>query len=304
MKNKYLLYVLTGLLVCGFIQKANAQQGEIKFANGIIVAIKVEKNGENQNSSNISTLSASDENSIHRVLIDKKNKLYAGYDLEITPTADAEQFEVLIKPLSVNQDIAGAINTIGDSNNLSLRSIPKYPGKITVKDGDTIALEVLENPQTGEKISDLIKITRKKQESGSYFSDEKMIKGFAINDVKLSIKGFEVYVNGEKVKFSGGGMIGSVLWVYFPNKGRFIFSPIEQPGYNFQKIGVIDDKQMSFDYEGTNYKLVSNSPILSSGKWYLWVMADPNYEPSEKNSSNPSLTFGAASNVDGLFDNK
>ena len=307
MKNKCFIYTLAIIFLSGLWQTAHAQQGQIRFDSGITVVIKVEKNGSEQNLSNMFSSSGTNENIVHRVMIDKKNKLYVGYDLEITPTDDSKQFDVLIKPLSVNKDMSDTINKLGDSNNLSLRSIPKYPGKLTVQDGDTISLDVLENPQTGEKISDLIKITKKSENAEKFFPDKNEIKGkaFTINDVPLSLIGFETYVNGEKVKFNGGGMVGSVLWIYFPNKTRFIFSPIAQPGYNFQKLGEINGKTMSFDYEGVNYKFVSNTPILTAGgKWNLWVMADANYEPAEKSTLTAPFLFGATNRVEYLFDNK
>ena len=305
MKNKCLIYLLTIILLSGLFQTAHAQQGQIRFDSGITVAINVEKNGSEQNFSNMFSSSGTNENVVHRVMIDKKNKSYVGYDLEVTPSADTKQFDVLIKPLSLNKDMSDAINKLGDSTDLSLRSIPKYPGKITVQDGDTISLDVLQNPQTGEKISDLIKITKGKQQSFTYTSDEKKPKDFTINDVQMSLLGFDVYVNGEKVKFSGGGMSGSVLWIYFPNKGRFIFSPIAQTTAGFQKIGLVEDKTISFNYAGANYKFVSNKPVLGDGgNWNLWVMFDENYKPSADSSSNSSFTFGAANKTEYLFDNK
>ena len=305
MKNKYLVYPLAIILLSWLFQTAQAQQGQIWFDSGITVTIKVEKNGSEQNFANMFSSSGTNENIVHRVMIDKKNKLYVGYDLEITPTADSKQFDVLIKPLSLNKDMSDTINKLGDSNNLSLRSIPKYPGKITVQDSDTISLDVLANPQTGEKISDLIKITKSRQQSFTYTSNGGKPKDFTINDVQMSLLGFDVYVNGEKVKFNGGGMSGSVLWVYFPNKGRFIFSPIEQTNAGFQKIGVVEDKTVSFDYAGANYKFVSNKPVLNGGgNWNLWVMLDENYKPSADSSSNSSFSFGAANKAEYLFDNK
>jgi hypothetical protein len=306
MKNKCLVYTFAIILLSGLFQTAHAQQGQIWFDSGISVLIKVEKNGSEQNLSNIFSSSGTNENIVHRVVIDKKNKLYVGYDLEITPTAEISQFDVLIKPLSLNKDMSDTINKLGDSSNLSLRSIPKYPGKITVQDGDTISLDVLENPQTGEKISDLIKITWGKQKFDTYFPNKESPRDFTINDVQLSLNGFEAYVNEEKVKFSGGGMSGSVIWIYFPNKGRFILSAIEQNNSGFQKIGIADDKTITFKYEGENYKFVSNNPVLAGGgKWNLWVMFDKNYKPFQsKNCAESSFTFGAANKVELLFDNK
>lgn len=307
MKNKYFAYLLATIMFGVLAQTVSAQQAIMGFDNGINVIIKVEKTGENQNLSNIFSSSGTDENIVHRVMIDRKNKLYVGYDLEILPTSDTKQFNVLIKPLTVNEDITKTINKFGESNNLFLRSIPKYPGMITVQDGDTISLDVLENLQTKEKISDSIRVTRDKQKLGNYISDGNNIKGkaFTINDVQMSLLGFEAYINDEKVKSSGGGMIGSVIWIYFPDKGRFILSPIEQPTAGFQKIGLINDKTITFNYAGVDYKLISNKPVLGSGgKWNLWVMFDENYKPSKILSSGTSISFGAADKAEYLFDNK
>ncbi len=306
MKNKYFAYIFAlSLLVGGLIQNASAQQGEIGFSNGIRVAIKTEQKDKNADVANIYTSTATDKNIIHRVMIDRKSKIYFGYDLEVFPLEDNKQFEILIKPLSV-KDVSSVVSRIGNSNDLTLRSLPKYPEKLTIQDGDTIVLDILENPQTKEKVSDFIRVTRSKQKSFTYSSNNEKPKDFTINDVQLSLTGFETYVNDEKVKFSGGGMSGSIIWTFFPNKGRFILSAVEQSSPNFQKIGLIDDKTITFNYEGVNYKFVSNNPVLGSGgKWNLWVMFDQNYKPTNtKSSSESTFTFGAANKVEYLFDNK
>ncbi len=307
MKNRYFVYMFTvQVLLFGLVQTANAQLGEMRFKNGIKVVIKTDQNKEqDQNFTNIYTSPATDENVVYRLLIDKKNKLYFGYELEIVPTADTEKFEVFIKPLSFKGENGNVLKEITEEYNSSLGSLPKYPDKILVQEGDTIAFDILENSQTKQKISDSIKITRKKQKLENYFTQPKNPGDFTVNDVKLSVLGFDIYVNDEKVKFAGGGMIGSVIWIYFPNKGRFIFSPIEQPGYNFQRLGVIDDKTMDFNYAGVNYKFISNTPILSSfGKWNLWVMFDPDYQPNSQTSDDKSFQLGAAGKVESLFKNQ
>ena len=305
MKNKHFAQIFAVLLlVGGAIQNAAAQQGQISFSNGISVAINTSQNGENRNLSNIYTSSSTDRNVIHRVMIDRKSKIYFGYDLEVFASGDAKQFEVLISPLTM-KEVNSVVERMSGVKDFSERSLPKYPSKITIQSGDTIVLDILENPQTKEKISDSIKITQGRQKNFDYTFDSGNPKDFTINDVQLSLLGFDVYVNEEKVKFGGGGMYGAVLWIYFPNKGRFIFSPIEQSAAEFQKIGVIADKTISFNYAGVSYKFVSNKPVLGSGgKWNLWVMFDENYKPSENLSSETPFSFGAAGKVEYLLDNK
>ena len=76
MKNKYFVYMLAAVLLGVLAQTVSAQQGEIGFANGINVIFQVEKTGENQTLSNMFSSSGTDENIVHRVMIDRKNKLY------------------------------------------------------------------------------------------------------------------------------------------------------------------------------------------------------------------------------------
>ncbi len=305
MKNKHFAYIFTIiLLVGGLLQNAAAQQGQISFSNGISVVINTTQNGENQNFSNIYTSSSTDRNIIHRVMIDRKSKIYFGYDLEIFASSDAKQFDVSVNPLTM-KDIESVVTRMGGVKDFSARSLPKYPGKITIQSGDTIVLDILENPQTKEKISDSIKISQGVPKDFKYTFDSGKPKDFTINDVQMSLLGFDVYVGGEKVKFGGGGMSGSVLWIYFPNKGRFIFSPIEQTTGGFQRIGSIDDKTITFNYAGVDYKFVSNKPVLGwGGKWNLWVMFDETYKPAQNLSADTSFSFGATDKAEYLFDNK
>ena len=317
MKNKYFAAIFTLLILLGGLtENAFAQQGQISFSNGIAVSINTVQSQVNFDLANIYTSSGNDKNIVHRVMIDRKNKIYFGYDLEIIPTADTSAMEVLIKPPTLDA-VRSVVEKIGGVEDLSLRDLPKYPDKLTIQSGDTIILNLLENPQTKGKISDSITIKRGTQKNFFYNSGDGNLKNsfsnlnsgvakdFSIKDVQMSLNGFDAYVNNEKVKFSGGGMFGSVLWVYFPNKGRFIFSPIAQNNSGFRKIGLIDEKNISFDYDGASYKFVSNNPILTGGgKWNLWVMFDGDYKSSADLSAETPFSFGATNKVEYLFDNR
>jgi hypothetical protein len=96
------------------------------------------------------------------VIGDKTNGAYFGYDLVIETAADApNKFKVSFKPLSTNPpEQMRLINS-------AIRSLPKYPEDMIVEDGDTIALDILFNPQTKVKIVDLIKITTKRPQQSS-----------------------------------------------------------------------------------------------------------------------------------------
>jgi hypothetical protein len=76
------------------------------------------------------------------------------------------------------------------------------------------------------------------------------------------------------------GCEGSLLWIYIPDRGRFIFSLVPREGYAFQKIGMLDDNRIEFELNGEFYEWTSGDSILSTGGvWNLWVLHDPDYTP-------------------------
>lgn len=305
MKNKYLVSIFAFVcFVFGLTQNAAAQQGEISFANGISVAINTEQGKGNASQANIYTTSGNGDNVIHRLLIDRKSRIYFGYDLIVAPLADEKQFEVIIKKLSI-KDVGPVVDKMGGLADLTERTLPAYPDKIIVRDGDTIKLDLLENPQTKEKVSDVVRISRRKQQFTTAFFDSNTPKDFSLSDLRMSLTGFEPFVNDQKLPFNGGGMSGAVMWIYFPGKGRFIFSPTEQTASGFQKVGLIDNDRITFSYDGENYKFVSNKPILcTGGKWNLWVMFDPSYKPATNIAADAPFSFGATNKVENLFEKR
>jgi hypothetical protein len=91
------------------------------------------------------------------------------------------------------------------------------------------------------------------------------------------LSGHRLIINGEvrSGNHAQREITGPLPFFFVPGKGRFIFSLSSHEGYDFQKIGVIDNNKISFSYNGDNYEWVSQQPVLNRyDKWYLWVMHD------------------------------
>lgn len=297
------IYILIFALCLSVTGKA--QSGAIQLSSGITVAIKTESIPPNGNDSlgNIySSGSGYTDNVVHRVTIDQKNKIYFGYDLSAEKIGESGKFKVEIKPLSKSPDkLFGRSAT--DYSGFTAKALPKYPEAITLNDGDSITLEILENRQTGSKILDIIKITSEKKNFGSFFSEREDAKDFTVDDVIMKIEKPEISVNGQKTIHNSSAS-GNMVWFYMPGKGRFIFSFRPQSEFNFQKNGMILDNKIIFEHNGEKYELLNKSPVLSSGgKWNLWVMFDQKYQPENPDSSN-SYVFGATDKAKNLFDFK
>lgn len=312
MKNKKLLNLcLVASFVFAFFGVVKAQKAIFYLDNGVSVAIKTQTTPPNETTEgygNIYGGGDSDGKIFHRIMTDLKNKIYFGYDLSVEPLAERGKYTVSIKPLTKEpKDYYNNAST-QKYEGFTARNLPQYPSGIILSEGDTLTLDILENPQTKSKISDVIVISNNGGKFGDYFSDSKPPKDFKIEDVQIGFKEIEIYIDGKIYKSSRIGMSGAVIWVYFPGKGRFIMSPFEQSGYDFQKIGVIDNKQTAFKYGGNDYKFVSKDFVMGyGGKWNLWVMFDPNYKfeksPGGLTFTTPdNLQVGAVDDVKYLFE--
>ncbi|NNF00102.1 MAG: hypothetical protein HKN25_13860 [Pyrinomonadaceae bacterium] len=319
---------LISLIAICFSSKAAAQQGTIQMSNGINVRIntKITPSGNSSGLGNI--YSSNSGNVIHRVLTDRVNRIYFGYDLLIKKHKDKGKFTVSIKPLSKtpdslidrvtaptgasragsgrNRTSAAVSSKRPDYKNFKQRSLPKYPDDITVSDDDIITLDLLENRSTKAKISDLIRISESSGNFTSYSSNtsllnDKPAKDFSIDDIIFRIERPIIYID-EKKYSARNTIAGKVSWVYIKGKGRFIFSIQPQPGYNFRKIGTIRNNLFSYEFKNEKYKFVSNAPILGlGGNWNFWVMHDPDYQPRYETTEENPFIFGAADSVKTLF---
>jgi len=316
MKNKFLI---VAVLSCLFVAGAEAQQSSVSFnKKGVSVIFNIQTTSPDASKQSFGSLyftgydETEKESRVHRVIGDKKNGVYFGYDLIVQFDAAApNKFKVSFKPLSTNPPEQMRLS------NSEIRSLPKYPDDMTVEDGDTIALDILYNPQTKVKIVDLIKITTKKPQSSdssmfnttatgfgstgfgtsggsgeNLFGKKKQAQDFTLNDVKLRLTSPKLLVNGTVSSIRGsewnGVIEGSIISLYIPEKGRFVFSLFPRENLSFQKDAVLKNNKITFKTGGELYELISVAPIVSGGgNWNLWVFNDAGYKPD--------LTFGAAS---------
>lgn len=315
MKNKLCFYLcLLGSLYFGFFNDVRAQGG-VRFENGLTITVKTETAPADSTDSirgSVVYIGAT-KNIMHRLITDWKNKLFFGYDILVTPQPEKNKFKLSFKPLSINPSKYVSLSNspgsalhpnpdeIVNTDNFAAQILPKYPDDILVEDGDTLTLELLENPQTKIKISDVIKIAAGNSKGGDFFSEQKTARDFTLDDVELRMTNIEVFVNGERIGTGGGGVSGANIYIYLPDKGRFIMSPFPRKGFNLEKIGVLENNKISFTFGGDNYKFVSATPVLGSGgKWNLWILHDADYK-SFYNLSPGSYEQGAADKIEFLF---
>ncbi len=227
-------------------------------------------------------------NTVHRIFADRENKVHFGYDIEVKK--NSEKYIVTFKALSVNLFVTDS----------EAKNLPKYPEPLEIGEGDTISINLLENPKTKVKIVDFIKLILTDPNLPENKANRIVISDIAINrifttrivtskdskpkdlatdDLRMQSFNTKLALNGTQV-FADKSAIGSNIYFYLKGKGRFILSPFPRAGFDFQKIGIIDDNKISFTMNGDNYEISSATSIMCfGGKWNLWVLYEPNYRP-------------------------
>jgi hypothetical protein len=217
---------------------------------------------------------------IHRVLRDNDGKFVFGYDLWINGDAATKQFKISVKPLDPELQNTLRVNDQTPLND-SISTFPKPTEPQILDDGAEFSLDLLINKNTGVKIIDVVKVTfdRLRLENDS---PRMRPRDFTLEAVALEMKDYSLLVNDSLIATSKSktGCAGTLLWVYIPNRGRFIFSLFPRDGYAFQKAGTVAGNKIEFTLKGDRYQWLSSSPILrEEGSWNLWVLHDAQYSP-------------------------
>lgn len=233
----------------------------------------------------LSSQALADENRvIHRVLKDTGGRFIFGYDLWVAPNPAAKQFKLVVRPLDpqFESKLRAGNPSEGEPPQLEIIStFPKSTEPQTLEDGDAFSLDLLVNQNTGVKIVDVVRVAFDRANIWDN-NPGTLPRDFAVDAVELAVKDYRLLVNGNVVSVgrSTKGCAGTLLWFYVQDRGRFIFSLVPRAGYEFQKVGIIEDNRIEFTVSGNHYEWLSSSPILQpGGTWNLWVLHDPNYTP-------------------------
>jgi hypothetical protein len=221
-----------------------------------------------------------DSRVIHRVLVDAQGKYLFGYDLTIAPVPASKTFTIGVGPLN-SQIEKKLLASNADGPSQPIATLPEAAEPQILDDGDSFALDLLVNQKTGVKIVDRVKVSFDR--SNLWNESPKVIpRDFTLDAVALKVIDYRLSIDGNVVVEGkrGKNFAGALLWCYVEGHGRFIFSLVPRHGYQFQKIGIINENRIEFTLKGKHFEWLSSEPILSSGgTWNIWVLEDPTYVP-------------------------
>jgi hypothetical protein len=221
-----------------------------------------------------------DNRVIHRLLADAAGKYVFGYDVLIEAVPASKTFTIAVAPLG--SQIENKLLANGSGVDLAgIATLPQSAEPQILDDGDSFALDLLVNQKTGVKIVDLVKVSFDR--SNLWDDNPRTLpRDFTLDAVPLRIRDFRLLVDGNLVAAGKPGTKfgGALIWCYVEGAGRFIFSLVPRDGYQFQKVGIVEDNRIEFSLNGKHYEWLSSEAILpSGGTWNLWMLHDPTYLP-------------------------
>ena len=285
------------------VRLADAQGGKsrliVPMQSGAFVVIRTESSAAGGGEATSDLVESEDKpNLLHRVFVDSQNQLFFGYELLVERAAESRYFWVTVRALSEDylRELQGRPSFRGRRLHPSYNATAFPASPQFLRDGDTFALDVFENPRTGTKIVDVIQVSMHDPSLRQAASD--VPRDFSPEDVQLKVSDYKLKVNGETVSRSTGGCAGPVIWFSVGERGRFVFSLVERPGYEFRKVGAVRNNVVSFEWGGERYEWESSLPVVGSGgNWNLWVLHDPDYradlfeQPAPPPGADPDRTL-------------
>jgi hypothetical protein len=234
----------------------------------------------------------------HRVVLDRSQRRYFAYDLLVDPKDGSEALQVRIEPFSLSATELDETRMVDPS----WTPVPllKYPLVPDVRAGDTVAIDLLENPATGQKVVDYLVFTRSNPGDAAELGP---LVDLSLAEVELQLENFRISVNERVLDAServGGSISGAALWFYLPDRGRFVMSLLPNAKLGFRRAGEVSIRSLTFTEGRDRYDIQSTSRIVpAEGRFNLYVLHDPKWRPTRVVSDLP-LIVGAAGHAEWL----
>ena len=230
----------------------------------------------------------------HRILTDSDRKKFFGYDLQVAVLGGG-RFQLNFKPLTVPALEHKLMGLDGWDEIL----LPSVPASMQLNDGETVALDLLVNPSTGEKIVEYITVGASARAKSATVGGG--ARDLQASDVQMSLMSPKLQLNGKNWEWnrgdSHGAANGAILWLYVPERGRFLVSPVRHDELGFRQAGEAKGSQMKFIWNGETYEFQTAGRILpTDAACNLYVYLEQGYQ-----APYPPSLYGGADRPDSLI---
>ena len=207
---------------------------------------------------------------VHRLITDRTHKKAFGYDVTVEPGEDGKSAQLRIQPFFPGS------SKISFEPDCTFVGLPQYPVISSVGVGETVALDLLANGTTGQKIVDYLTLRRHAE-----IDMQRTPRDFSLTDVELTILDPRILVNGSPEPTNDMlGLTGAVMWLYVPGHGRFILSLVPHDKFGFVRNGIVSGNGMLFHDGTVEIRVECRSQVVpGSGAYNLYAVHQPAWRP-------------------------
>jgi hypothetical protein len=130
--------------------------------NGVSVGFALVRSGGGATAESLGNAALGKSGGVSRVIADRENGAYFGYRLEVEPVEDGKRFRLTIKPLpeGLETEIQQRLPCPSCPPPRPLAGFqPRFPLPQVVGDGASVSIDLLVNPQNGDRILDVVKVS-------------------------------------------------------------------------------------------------------------------------------------------------
>jgi hypothetical protein len=218
---------------------------------------------------------------------DRSSQTYVGYTLRIESLEDGGH-RVSVEPLarSLSQISPYAI---GDYRQIPL---PAIPSPRNIRSGEAFEFDI--RKQGGERIYDRIELSAKP------FPDDpqrgaKPPEAQALATSALSVESPRLYLNGQLLATLPGRASGQTVWVYLPDRGRYLIALSAAGNSNFVQAGRVAGNTIEFRDGDDRFRLESAQPIAAaSGEQPVFVFHQSDFRMNPESPAARGPQLGSA----------
>jgi hypothetical protein len=289
----------TGIVMVALLASAAFAQTKwdndlkVHFRDGALLAIHTESSARNSPLSTSGSVAVGKGDVSTRVVLDKASNPIFAYDIEAKKSPQGS-IALRIKPIDQeklrkerwgppDRKIQGDIPTLATS-----RAFP------LLRPGDSVQVDILYHPDTGEKIWDVLKVideplpgaAEPKRPAGNVFSFESV----------------RVDLNGQTIHKPGNWwLIGDGMKMSVPQKGDYYLTLNPSPNFPYQASGWVDRTVLRFKVGADQFEVTGKSNLLQkSDHGTVWVFHDAE-SATEASAKRTTVEFSSAGNVEWLM---
>jgi hypothetical protein len=273
-------------------------------------------------------------NRVHRVMLDRTRKVYFGYDARIghggrgafrDGRPDERMFWFEFGPLTMTPELERIIGS--DAKSWKMLPSPRFPKNPMILPGEALELPLLTNDTWGQKLIDYVTVQdpqpiRQQLENGprQFSFAPGTPRDFTAADVELRLdqpvvrapisrpNGNDAHPDVARwIRMGGlgnyrvaGEATGSIVWIYVPNRGRFLLSLM--PRGEFRQAGTVRGTSLTFTVDGNTYGATAASTIVpGQAAFNLYVLHQPGWKPDYANANLTTVHIGAADRAEYLL---